>query len=98
MLPSAKRSAASRSAERNLLAILSEKCVHILSTKNVASSPFCPRSRCSLGLVPRALLGLVSLLLGNAFIVGINQIYDVDIDKVREPDNRKRSAAYITDY
>lgn len=33
-------------------------------------------------LVPRALLGMVALLLGNAYIVGINQIYDVDIDKV----------------
>ncbi|CAN0364010.1 unnamed protein product, partial [Laminaria digitata] len=32
-------------------------------------------------LVPRAVLGLVALLLGNAFIVGINQIYDVNIDK-----------------
>lgn len=32
-------------------------------------------------LVPRALLGLLALLLGNAYIVGINQIYDVDIDK-----------------
>lgn len=28
------------------------------------------------------MLGLLALLLGNAFIVGINQIYDVDIDKV----------------
>ncbi|CAM9191287.1 unnamed protein product [Ectocarpus sp. 4 AP-2014] len=35
----------------------------------------------SLDLVPKAVLGLLSLLLGNAFIVGINQIYDVDIDK-----------------
>lgn len=32
-------------------------------------------------LVPRALLGMLALLLGNAYIVGINQIYDVDIDK-----------------
>ncbi|CAM9748531.1 unnamed protein product [Chrysoparadoxa australica] len=39
----------------------------------------------SLDLVPRAVLGLVALLLGNAFIVGINQIYDVDIDKVNKP-------------
>lgn len=37
---------------------------------------------CSLHLVPRAFLGMVSLLLGNAYIVGINQIYDVEIDKV----------------
>lgn len=35
----------------------------------------------SMDLVPSAMLGLVALLLGNAFIVGINQIYDVKIDK-----------------
>ncbi|CAM9978850.1 unnamed protein product, partial [Ectocarpus sp. 8 AP-2014] len=29
-------------------------------------------------LVPKAVLGLLSLLLGNAFIVGINQIYDIN--------------------
>ena len=34
----------------------------------------------NLALVPRALLGLVALLCGNGYIVGINQIYDVDID------------------
>ena len=39
----------------------------------------------SLALVPRALLGLVALLMGNGYIVGINQIYDVDIDKVNKP-------------
>mmetsp|Transcript_4700 Transcript_4700/g.14192 ORF Transcript_4700/g.14192 Transcript_4700/m.14192 type:complete len:349 (+) Transcript_4700:119-1165(+) len=37
------------------------------------------------GLVPTALLGVVALLLGNAYIVGINQIYDVNIDKVNKP-------------
>ena len=36
----------------------------------------------SLKLVPRALLGLFALLCGNAYIVGINQIYDVKIDEV----------------
>ena len=29
-----------------------------------------------------AVIGLLALLCGNAYIVGINQIYDVDIDKV----------------
>lgn len=29
--------------------------------------------------------GLVALLCGNGFIVGINQIYDVDIDRVNKP-------------
>ena len=36
-------------------------------------------------LMPRALLGVLALLLGNLFIVGINQIYDVDIDVVNKP-------------
>ena len=36
-------------------------------------------------LLPRAMLGMVALLLGNAFIVGINQIYDDDIDKLNKP-------------
>jgi homogentisate solanesyltransferase len=35
--------------------------------------------------MPRALLGVLALLLGNLFIVGINQIYDVGIDKVNKP-------------
>ena len=38
-----------------------------------------------LSLFPRALLGLFALLCGNGFIVGINQIYDVEIDKVNKP-------------
>jgi homogentisate solanesyltransferase len=36
-------------------------------------------------LLPRALLGLLALLCGNGYIVGINQIYDVDIDQVNKP-------------
>lgn len=35
-------------------------------------------------LVPRAVIGLFALLCGNAYIVGINQIYDVKIDEVRQ--------------
>lgn len=42
-------------------------------------------SAISLRLVPQALVGLLSLLLGNAYIVGINQIYDVDVDKINKP-------------
>lgn len=38
-----------------------------------------------LGLIPRAMMGLLALLLGNAFIVGINQIYDVRLDKINKP-------------
>ncbi|CAI5946784.1 unnamed protein product [Closterium sp. NIES-65] len=33
------------------------------------------------GLMPRALRGLLALLCGNGYIVGINQIYDTDIDR-----------------
>lgn len=38
-----------------------------------------------LALIPRAILGMLALLLGNAFIVGINQIYDVRLDKINKP-------------
>ena len=37
------------------------------------------------GLMPRALLGVLALLCGNGYIVGINQIYDVEIDAVNKP-------------
>lgn len=36
-------------------------------------------------MLPRAFIGMVALLLGNAFIVGINQIFDEDIDKLNKP-------------
>jgi hypothetical protein len=36
-------------------------------------------------LFPHALLGMIALLLGNAYIVGINQIYDRDIDVLNKP-------------
>ena len=36
-------------------------------------------------LLPRAVVGMIALLLGNAFIVGINQIYDKDIDVLNKP-------------
>lgn len=36
-------------------------------------------------LLPRAFIGMIALLLGNAFIVGINQIYDEEIDKMNKP-------------
>jgi len=36
-------------------------------------------------MLPRAFVGMLALLLGNAFIVGINQIYDEDIDKMNKP-------------
>ncbi|KAL3147883.1 hypothetical protein ABBQ32_002604 [Trebouxia sp. C0010 RCD-2024] len=37
------------------------------------------------GLLPKALLGVLALLCGNGYIVGINQIFDDDIDKVNKP-------------
>ena len=36
-------------------------------------------------LLPKALMGLLALLCGNGYIVGINQVYDVDIDTVNKP-------------
>lgn len=36
-------------------------------------------------LLPRAVIGMIALLLGNAFIVGINQIFDEEIDKMNKP-------------
>ena len=36
-------------------------------------------------MLPRAFIEMFALLLGNAFIVGINQIYDEDIDKMNKP-------------
>lgn len=36
-------------------------------------------------LVGRAFMGLFALLFGNAYIVGLNQIYDVKIDKINKP-------------
>ena len=36
-------------------------------------------------LLPRAIIGMIALLLGNAFIVGINQIFDKDIDVLNKP-------------
>jgi homogentisate solanesyltransferase len=36
-------------------------------------------------LLPKALAGLFALLAGNGYIVGINQIYDVAIDRVNKP-------------
>lgn len=38
-----------------------------------------------LSLVPRALVGVLVLICSNAFIVGINQIYDEDIDRINKP-------------
>ncbi|KAG7346999.1 tocopherol phytyltransferase [Nitzschia inconspicua] len=36
-------------------------------------------------MLPRAFVGMLALLLGNAFIVGINQIYDKEIDEMNKP-------------
>eukprot|EP00468_Gymnochlora_sp_CCMP2014_P004686 CAMPEP_0167761316 /NCGR_PEP_ID=MMETSP0110_2-20121227/12100_1 /TAXON_ID=629695 /ORGANISM="Gymnochlora sp., Strain CCMP2014" /LENGTH=314 /DNA_ID=CAMNT_0007647977 /DNA_START=238 /DNA_END=1179 /DNA_ORIENTATION=+ len=39
----------------------------------------------NLDLIPRATLGLMTLLFGNVYIVGINQIFDEKIDRVNKP-------------
>jgi homogentisate solanesyltransferase len=39
----------------------------------------------SKSLVFRAILGVVALILRNVFIVGINQVYDIEVDKVNKP-------------
>jgi homogentisate solanesyltransferase len=36
-------------------------------------------------MLPRAFIGMAALLLGNAFIVGINQIFDKEIDILNKP-------------
>lgn len=36
-------------------------------------------------LLPRAVLGGIALLCANAWIVGVNQIYDVEVDKINKP-------------
>ena len=36
-------------------------------------------------MLPRAMIGMLALLFGNAFIVGINQIYDQSIDQMNKP-------------
>ncbi len=36
-------------------------------------------------MLPRAVIGMIALLLGNAYIVGINQIFDRDIDVLNKP-------------
>ncbi|GIL56207.1 hypothetical protein Vafri_11649 [Volvox africanus] len=58
----------------------------ILGTTAVTAKALIENPHCiDWSLLPRALLGLVALLCGNGYIVGINQIYDVDIDVVNKP-------------
>ena len=42
-------------------------------------------SKITFNLIPKAIIGLLALLCGNAYIVGINQIYDVKIDEINKP-------------
>lgn len=58
----------------------------ILGTSAVVSKVLLTNSHAiDWALLPRALMGLLALLCGNGYIVGINQIYDVDIDAVNKP-------------
>lgn len=43
------------------------------------------RQTISWSLIPKAVVGLIALLAGNAYIVGLNQIYDVKIDEINKP-------------
>jgi len=54
----------------------------LASTMGVSRALMENPGKISLQLVPRALIGLFALLCGNAYIVGINQIYDVKVDEV----------------
>ena len=61
-------------------------CLHPPPTTTHTHTPPPPASQLiDWALLPRALLGVAALLCGNGFIVGINQIYDVDIDAVNKP-------------
>jgi homogentisate solanesyltransferase len=58
----------------------------ILGTTAVVSKVLLTNSQAiDWALLPRAVMGLLALLCGNGYIVGINQIYDVDIDAVNKP-------------
>lgn len=54
----------------------------LASSMGVARALIENPTKISSSLVPRAIVGLIALLCGNAFIVGINQIYDIKIDEV----------------
>jgi 4-hydroxybenzoate polyprenyltransferase len=55
------------------------------TTRALIDTPGCISTVNWGALLPRAMIGMVALLLGNAFIVGINQIYDKDIDVLNKP-------------
>lgn len=50
-------------------------------TRALVENPGC----IDIKLIPRAAVGLTALLCGNAYIVGINQIYDIKIDEINKP-------------
>jgi hypothetical protein len=54
----------------------------LASFMGVARAVLERRGAVTWALLPRAALGLIALLAGNAYIVGLNQIYDVQIDEV----------------
>jgi hypothetical protein len=60
------------------------QCASRRRTPHTGGLPAAPQAL-DWGLLPRALLGVLALLCGNGFIVGINQVYDVDIDAVNKP-------------
>lgn len=57
----------------------------LASTMGVVRALIENPSKLSFKLIPRAIIGLFALLCGNAYIVGINQIYDIKIDEINKP-------------
>ena len=60
-------------------------CTNSLTHPHHRPAPRLPLQLIDWALLPRALLGVLALLCGNGYIVGINQIYDVEIDAVNKP-------------
>lgn len=68
--------ALARGVDKSLCVLCDERCRAVVA-KALIENPHA----INWALTPRALLGLLALLCGNGYIVGINQIYDTDIDK-----------------
>ncbi|EXC03824.1 Homogentisate phytyltransferase 2 [Morus notabilis] len=55
------------------------------TTKNIKSSSTSPSKYSANKLILPSFPGLIAVMLANAYNIGINQIYDVDIDRVNKP-------------
>jgi hypothetical protein len=70
---------------RDAFACVCLALTHSLTRPHRRTAPRLPLQLIDWALLPRALLGVLALLCGNGYIVGINQIYDVEIDAVNKP-------------